>query len=79
MSEEQKDIVWNVTRACFWLLSSIIWAQIVMSFTLTLFCFYGIATSLIPAGGCKDFAPNIMELLVGGMAVVIAFSGRGSK
>jgi len=76
MSEEQKQVVWDAARACFWLLASLIWAQIVYAFMLTGFCAYGVLVGTTPPGLCKEFAPNIMELLVGGLAVVLAFSGR---
>jgi hypothetical protein len=79
MSDEQKKVVWDVTRACFWLLASIIWAQIVIGFFLTVTCWWAIYTGAFPVGTCKDLQPSIMELLVGGMAVVIAFAGRGGN
>jgi hypothetical protein len=76
VSEDQKEAGWNILRACFWLLSSIIWAQIIFSFSVFAVCAAGVWTGHIPIGSCKEYAPDMMELLVGGMAVVIAFSGR---
>ncbi len=76
MSEEQKQVAWDVVRACFYLLAGIIWAQILMSFAIWGSCVYGIIAGIAPMGSCKDIVPNVMELMVGGMAVVMAFSGR---
>lgn len=76
MSEDQKQAAWDVVRACFYLLAGIIWAQIIMSFAIYASCTYGILVEKYPVGSCKDLAPNIMELMVGGMAVVLAFAGR---
>jgi len=74
MSEDDKKIVWNVTRACFWLLASIIWAQIILGYGIFGSCVIGIFDGKIPVGSCKELVPNVMELLVGGLAVVIAFA-----
>lgn len=79
MSEEQKEATWNVLRACFWLLASIIWAQIIFGFCVWAVCAYGVLSGHVPVGTCKEYAPNIMELLVGGMAIVMAFAGRGNS
>jgi hypothetical protein len=77
MSEEQKQAAWDVVRACFYLLAGMIWAQILMSFAVWASCAYGVLTGIAPPGVCKDLVPNVMELMVGGMAVVLAFAGRG--
>jgi hypothetical protein len=76
VSEDQKQAAWDVVRACFYLLAGIIWAQILMGFAIWGSCVYGILVQIVPVGGCKDQAPNVMELMVGGLAVVMAFSGR---
>jgi hypothetical protein len=76
VSEEGKRAAWDVVRACFYLLAGIIWAQIIMGFAIWASCVYGIVTQVIPVGGCRDQTPNVMELMVGGMAIVLAFSGR---
>jgi hypothetical protein len=76
MSEDQKEKVWDVVRACFYLLAGIIWAQIILGFSIWAACSYSIFVGVIPMGSCKDVTPNVMELMVGGLAVVMAFSGR---
>ena len=71
MSDEQKKLAWDLTRACFYLLAGIVWAQIILAYGVWAACeFDGVP------GSCRDLAPNIMDLLTGGLAVVLAFSGR---
>lgn len=77
MSEEQKQAAWDVVRACFYLLAGIIWAQIIMGYLMWFTCTYGILFAKYPLGSCRDLVPNMMELMVGGLAVVMAFAGRG--
>lgn len=74
MANEQPPF--DVLRASFWLLASIIWAQILVGIAAFSFCGYSIIIGAIPVGTCKEVAPDIMELLVGGLAVVVAFSGK---
>jgi hypothetical protein len=74
MSEKQ----FNVVRASFWLIASIIWAQIIFGYATFVGCYYGIFNGIIQMGGCKDLQPSIFELLTGGMAVAMAFSGRAT-
>jgi hypothetical protein len=66
----------DILKASFWLIASIIWAQILVGASGFVVCSYGILSKNLPIGVCKDVAPNIMELLVGGLAVALAFSGR---
>jgi hypothetical protein len=66
----------DMLKACFWLVASIIWAQIVFGYFVTTMCYIGIWTQHMPNGACKEFAPNIFELLTGGLAAALAFSGR---
>ena len=66
----------DILRASFWLIASIIWAQILVGVSTFSVCAYGVLAKDFPVGTCKDVAPNIMELLVGGLAVALAFSGR---
>jgi len=74
--DEKKKVVWDVVRACFYLLAGIIWAQILMAYFIWGACSYAVIVEKYPVGSCKDTIPNAMELLVGGLAVVMAFSGR---
>ena len=76
MSDDQKAIAWDVVRACFWLLASIIWAQIIFAFAFFGACAYGVLTGTTPVGSCKDVIPNFSDLLIGGLAAIMAFSGR---
>jgi hypothetical protein len=79
MSDDQKEKAWDIIRACFWLLAVIICSQIVFSFAFFGACVYGVLSGAAPVGSCRDYVPNMGELLVGGMAIVMAFSGKGSK
>jgi hypothetical protein len=76
MSDGQKKVAWDIIRACFWLLATIIWSQILFAFVVFSVCAYGVIKGSVALGSCTQFMP-INELLMGGMAVVIAFSGRG--
>lgn len=74
MSNRQFDIV----KASFWLIASIIWAQIIFGYSSFAVCSYGILIGGFPLGSCKELIPSIFELLTGGMAVALAFSGRAN-
>jgi hypothetical protein len=76
VSEEQKQIAWNVTRACFWLLAFIIVSDIIMAYVAYFGCFYAILTKIAPPNSCDDNVPDLKELLVGGLAIVLAFAGN---
>ena len=77
MSKAPKE--WNPLRACFILLATIILAQILLGFSMTMFCAYNIVIHDLPIGTCRELAPNVMELMVGGLAIVIAFSKYGGN
>jgi hypothetical protein len=79
MTEEKKEAAWDIVRACFWLLASIIWAQILFAFAFFGACAFGVLSGTTPIGGCKDTIPNFSDLLIGGLAIIMAFSGKGSK
>lgn len=77
MSDEQKEVAWDVVRACFYLLALIIIGNMLFGFWVFGVCAWGAMNGSLPVGSCKEYAPNIQEIMVGGLAVVIAFSGRG--
>jgi hypothetical protein len=66
----------NVVKASFWLIASIIWAQIIFSYGVAIACAYMVINAFAPVGACKDNTPSILELLTGGLAVALAFSGK---
>jgi len=69
MSEQQ----WNNRKHCFWLLAIACGFQWFMAYAIWGSCAYGILSGVIPMGSCKEVIPNVFELLVGPMAVIMAF------
>jgi len=68
----------DVVKASFWLIASIIWAQILFGFGVAMFCGYSVLSGTSQFGSCRENGPSILELLTGGMAVALAFSGRAT-
>jgi len=69
----------DVVKWSFILIASIIWAQILGGYTMFLLCMYGVLSGVAPVGSCKELTPNIMELLVGGLSVAMAFATKGNS
>jgi len=67
------DKQWNNRKACFWLLAAACGFQWVMAYIVWGSCVYAITSGAVPLGSCKDVIPNVFELLVGPMAVIMAF------
>jgi hypothetical protein len=73
------DGTFNAVRAAFWLIASIIWFNLLYSLLSTGVCFYAVLKGTLPVGTCAQFAPNLLEMMTGGLAAAMAFSGKGTK
>ena len=73
MSEDNKAVVWNVVKAAFYLIAGVIWANIIFSFAILGTCVYSVGSGVTPVGSCRDYFPQVSDLLVGALAAAMAF------
>ncbi len=63
---------WDRNKAGFYLVATVIVAEVGLVFLITGSCIFGILDSLVPVGSCKDTAESMFGLLAGVLAAAIA-------
>lgn len=77
MSEEQKQRAFDVVRAGFYLIASILVFQMFYVLIVTMACMYGrIGMGLtVEQAGCVEMRSMLSDILTGGLAAALAFVG----
>lgn len=63
----------NLLRATFLLVASVIGAQAIIALSIVVTCEYGVLSGRLPIGACKDVQTPVVELLNTALASAIAF------